>query len=408
MQHPDFLIDSQDKSLLIHNVNIAPLSKGIADDDLLYSASIAIENGDIAWLGKGKPPEQYSSFKQIDGNNQWLLPAFIDCHTHLVFAGSRAHEFEMRLTGKSYEEIAKAGGGIVSTVRATREASEQELYELTTKRALKWLTQGVATIEIKSGYGLDTESELKMLRVARRIGRDNAIDVATTFLGAHALPPEYKENPEAYIDLVCEEMLPAAAQEELVDAVDVFCESIGFDLAQTKRVLSKAKSLNLEVKAHVEQLSNLGGSELAAKLNALSVDHVEYLDETGVKALAKSGTVATLLPGAFYFLKETQKPPVQLLRQYNVPMAIATDFNPGSSPIASMQLMLNMACTFFALTPEEALLGVTKHAAQALDKQDTIGSVEVGKRAKLALWDIEHPRHLCYEFGISQPELLIV
>lgn len=408
MQHPDFLIDSQDKSLLIHNVNIAPMSKGIADSDLLYNTSIAIQNGDIVWLGKGKPPKQYSRFEQIDGNNQWLLPAFIDCHTHLIFVGSRAHEFEMRLTGKSYEEIAKAGGGIVSTVRATREASEQELYALAKKRAMKWLAQGVATIEIKSGYGLDTESELKMLKVARRIGQDSAIDVATTFLGAHALPSEYKTNPDGYIDLVCEDMLPAVVQAKLADAVDVFCESIGFDLAQTERVLNKAISLNLDVKAHVEQLSNLGGSELAAKLNALSVDHIEFLDEAGVKALAQSGTVATLLPGAFYFLKETQRPPVQLLRKYNVPMAIATDFNPGSSPIASLQLMLNMACTFFALTPEEALLGVTKYAAQALGKQHSIGTIEIGKRAKLALWDVDHPRHLCYEFGISQPELLIV
>ncbi|MCC2607594.1 imidazolonepropionase [Planctobacterium marinum] len=392
----------QDK--VLHNLNLASLENGIADEQLIYEAAVVISSGKICWQGPMKElPKPYQQLEKVDCHGQWLLPGLIDCHTHLVFGGDRADEFEKRLQGVSYEEIARAGGGIMNTVGATRDADFDHLYQLAQKRLQAMQQQGVTTIEIKSGYGLNTESELKMLRVARKLKENSQANIQATFLGAHALPPEFKDNSDGYIDLVCNDMLPKVAQENLADAADVFCEGIGFNLGQSHKVLFKAQSLGLKVKAHVEQLSNLGGSEMAAGLKALSVDHIEYLDEQGVAAIAQSGTVATLLPGAFYFLRETQCPPIELLRQHKVPIAIATDFNPGSSPIASLPLMLNMACTFFRLTPEEALLGVTKHAAGALGLQDKIGTISVGKQADLTLWDIGHPRELCYFAGLHKP-----
>lgn len=395
-------------SYVLQNANIATMERGFSEESLIQNGALVVENAKISWVGaKADLPEHYNNLHQVDCEGQWLLPGFIDCHTHLVFAGNRADEFEMRLQGHSYEEIAAAGGGIVNTVKATRLASEEELLALAIERAKRMQEQGVTSIEVKSGYGLNTDTELKMLRVARKISEHVDINVQTTFLGAHALPAEYKGKPDEYINLVCQEMLPKVAVEDLADAIDVFCESIGFNLEQTNKVLSAGANHGLKIKAHVEQLNNLGGSALAASFNALSVDHIEYLDEDGVRAIANSGTVATLLPGAFYFLRETQVPPIDLLRRYKVPMAVATDFNPGSSPIASLPLMLNMACTFFGLTPEEALMGVTTNAAKALGIQNQVGTLTVGKNADIVSWNITHPKQLCYQFGIDKPSSII-
>ena len=397
-------LSSNSPVVVLKNLKLASMENGIAPENTELDAALVISNEKIIWSGAvTELPKEFETKAAINCHGQWALPGFIDCHTHLVFAGNRADEFEKRLQGVSYEEIARAGGGIRNTVKATREATQSDLLALANQRARAMLQQGVTTLEIKSGYGLDSETELKMLRVARDVAKHNPQNIRTTFLGAHALPEEYTGRTDDYIDLVCQQMLPQVKAEDLADAVDVFCENIGFDLIQSQKVLESAQKLGLQVKAHVEQLSNLGGSEMAASLNALSVDHIEFLDEAGVKAIADSGTVATLLPGAFYFLKETQKPPIDLLRQYNVPMAVATDFNPGSSPIASLPLMLNMACTFFGLTPEEALMGVTKHAAQALGVQDSLGTLAAGKQADICFWDIGHPRELCYLVGVHQP-----
>ncbi|MDE2336328.1 MAG: imidazolonepropionase, partial [Alphaproteobacteria bacterium] len=333
-----------------------------------------------------------------DGGGKWVTPAFIDCHTHLIYAGNRAAEFEKRLQGASYEEISRAGGGILSTVRATRDATEQELFDLSLRRLKTMLMEGVGTFEIKSGYGLDLETERRMLRVATRLRDETNLRVQRTFLGAHALPPEYAGRPDDYIGHICDDMLPALHAEKLVDAVDGFCENIGFSRAQIERVFKKARELGLPVKLHAEQLSNLNGAALAAQYGALSADHIEYLDEDGAAAMAKAGTVAVLLPGAFYFLREKHAPPVELLRKHRVPMAVATDHNPGTSPTLSLLLMLNMSCTHFRLTPEEALLGITRHAARALGFQSVCGTLEEGKAADLALWDVSHPRDLCYYF----------
>lgn len=376
----------------------------------VLQGALAVSKGKIVWLGKQSDLPNYDekTLDIIDGENQWLSPGLIDCHTHLVFGGHRANEFEMRLEGKSYEEIANAGGGIVSTVSATRAASEELLLEKALPRLAALHQQGVTTVEIKSGYGLDTENEVKMLKVAGELAKKLPVNIRRTFLGAHALPVEYKENPNGYIDLVCDEMLPKIAELNLADAVDVFCESIGFNIEQTEKVFKKAKALGFKLKVHAEQLSNIGGSILASKYNALSSDHIEYLDEAGVKAMKASGLTAVLLPGAFYFLRETQLPPIALLRKHNVPMAIATDANPGSSPINNIQLMLNMACTLFRLTPAEALAGVTCNAAKALDLQHSKGKLAVGYDADLALWNIEQPAELCYQFGVNPLRSLYV
>lgn len=365
-------------------------------------AALAVKDGKIAWLGSmdelSSTPEKLAE-KVYDARGKCITPGLIDCHTHLVFAGNRAREFEMRLQGISYEEIARAGGGILSTVAATREASEEELYVQSEKRARAFLASGVTTIEIKSGYGLDLATELKILRVAKRLQATLPIKVVATFLGAHALSLEYKNRADDYIDHVCHDMIPAVAREKLATAVDVFCETIGFSLAQTEKVFAAAKQAGLAVKCHAEQLSDMGGAQLAAKYQALSVDHLEFLTLDGVKALAQSGTVAVLLPGAFYFLREKKFPPIDLLREYKVPIAIASDCNPGTSPVTSLLLMVNMACTLFRLTPEEALMGVTKQAARALGLASTHGTLSVGKIADFSLWDVAHPVELAYYVG---------
>ncbi len=369
----------------------------------IEDAALAISHDKIAWLGKEADLPSYDSeqVKVVDGKGQWLSPGLIDCHTHLVYGGNRANEFEMRLQGKSYQEIANAGGGIVSTVTATRKASEQELLEKALPRLQALHSQGVTTLEVKSGYGLDTESEIKMLKVAEQLSEELPVTVQKTFLGAHALPAEYKDDADGYLTIVCEQMLPQVVEQNLADAVDVFCEGIGFSLEQTQRVFDAAKKHGLPIKVHAEQLSNLGASELAAQYNALSSDHIEFLDETGIKAMKSSGMTAVLLPGAFYFLRETQLPPIELLRKYNVPMAVATDANPGTSPIHNIHLMLNMACTLFKLTPSEALAGITCYGAKALGLSDSKGQLAVGFDADIALWNISQPAELCYQFGVN-------
>ncbi|MGI2067728.1 imidazolonepropionase [Shewanella sp. MF08487] len=386
------------------DVNLATMDPSISTPyGAITNAAIAVKDGKIAWFGPRSelPAFDVLSIPVYRGKGGWITPGLIDAHTHLIFAGNRANEFELRLQGASYEAIARSGGGIISTVKACREADEAELFELGRQRLNALAKEGVTTVEIKSGYGLDTETELKILRVARELGKHHHVDVKTTFLGAHAIPPEYKDNSDGYVDLIINKMLPAVIAENLADAVDVFCENIAFNLEQTERVLSAAKAAGLEIKLHAEQLTNMGGSALAARLGAKSVDHIEYLDEAGVKALSESGTCAVLLPGAFYFLRETQKPPIDLLRQYGVPMVLASDFNPGSSPICSTLLMLNMGCTLFRLTPEEALKGLTLNAAKALGIEDNVGSLVVGKQADFCLWDIATPAQLAYSYGVN-------
>jgi imidazolonepropionase len=363
----------------------------------IVDGAIAATQGRISWVGprsgwKDKARDEH------DARGAWILPGFVDCHTHLVYAGNRAQEFELRLKGASYEDIAKAGGGIVSTVRATRAASEADLLASAQKRLNRWLAEGTAVIEVKSGYGLDRDTELKMLRVARQL---KGLTVKTSFLGAHAVPEEYKGRADDYIDFVCDEVLPAAAGEKLVDAVDAFCERIAFNRHQTARVFDAAKRLGLPVKLHADQLSDLGGVALAAKYHALSADHLEYTSDSGVEAMARAGMTAVLLPGAFYFLRETKLPPISALRRSHVPIALATDHNPGSSPLSSPLLAMNMACTLFRFTPEEALAGFTVHAARALGMERSHGTLEVGKAADFALWEVDSPAELAYAIGAN-------
>jgi len=403
-------INSSAWQTLFINVNLATMTNGANSYGATENAALAVSEGKIAWLGKATDVPEYdeNTVKVIDGKGKWLTPGLVDCHTHLVYGGNRANEFEMRLQGKSYQEIANAGGGIVSTVLATRKASEAELFAAALPRLTALHQQGVTSIEIKSGYGLDTKNEIKMLKVAGQLAEKLPVTIKRTFLGAHALPFEYKDKPDEYVDLVCNEMVPQVAKENLADAVDVFCEGIGFSLAQTERVFTAAKNHGLPVKIHAEQLSNLGGSELAAKYGALSSDHIEFLDEAGIEAMKSAGMVAVLLPGAFYFLRETQLPPMELLRKHQVPMAIATDSNPGSSPISNIQLMLNMACTLFRLTPSEALAGVTCNGAKALGLSNHKGQLAVGFDADIAMWNIEQPAELCYQFGVNPLNELFV
>jgi len=368
----------------------------------VHDGVIAVAGGRIAWIGQEKDlPEGWSAGQTIDLHGRWVTPGLIDCHTHLVYGGNRSAEFEMRLNGASYEEIARAGGGILSTVNATREAEDEELLAHAMIRLGTLASEGVTTVEIKSGYGLDKKTELTMLRVARGLSQTVPITIRTTFLGAHAVPPEYKDNPDAYIALMVDDVLPEAYRAGLVDAVDAFCESIAFTPAQTRRMFDAAKALGLPVKLHADQLSDTDGAALAAEYGALSAEHLEYTNEQGIAAMAAAGTVAVLLPGAFYTLRETKLPPIDGFRKAGVPIAIATDSNPGSAPVTSLLLMLNMACTLFRLTPEEALAGVTRNAAQALGLQDTHGTLEVGKVADLAIWDIERPAELCYRIGFN-------
>jgi imidazolonepropionase len=368
----------------------------------LKNQAIALKEGRISWCGDSSrlPPDYQQQAKTLENcQGRLVTPGLIDCHTHLVYAGNRADEFQQRLEGATYAEIARSGGGILSTVQKTRAASEDELLEQSLPRILALRAEGVTTVEIKSGYGLDLENELKMLRVARRLGDLSSLGVRTTFLGAHALPPEYKDNNQAYVDFLCSEMLPAAAETGLADAVDVFCESIGFSLKQTEQIFLKSKELSLPIKCHAEQLSNLGASELAANMQALSCDHLEYLDSSGAAAMASSGTVAVLLPGAYYFLREAKKPPIALLREKGVGIAIATDSNPGSSPTTSLLLMLNMACLLFELTVPEAIAAITYQAARALGLKKETGSITVGLAADLVLWSVQDSASLCYHFG---------
>jgi len=385
------------------NVHLATLDEGAGAGEgygTIRDGALAVRDGRIAWVGARRDlPSARRTETEHDGRGAWLTPGLIDCHTHLVYAGDRADEFEMRLAGRSYEEIARAGGGIASTVRATRAASEDDLVAEGAGRLRRLVAEGVTTVEIKSGYGLDTANELKMLRAARRLGNECNVDIKTTFLGAHALPPEFAGCADDYVTLVCDEMLPAVAHAKLADAVDAFCESIGFTSAQTARVFDAATRLGLPVKLHADQLSDLGGAQLAARYRALSADHLEYSSVDSVRAMADAGTTAVLLPGAFYFLREVRQPPVAMLRQHGVPIAIATDCNPGTSPCTSLLLMLNMACTLFRLTPAEALAGVTRNAAKALGAGDEMGRLVTGMRADLALWDVSRPAELAYAFG---------
>ena len=358
----------------------------------IRDAAIGIADGRLVYVGPRDGATEAREVRRLGG--AWVTPGLIDCHTHLVFGGQRAHEWEMRRQGKSYEDIARAGGGILSSVRATRAASEDELVASASRRANAMKRQGVTTIEIKSGYGLDLETEMKMLRAAGRIG---GVRVSRTFLGAHALPPEFKDDRTGYVDLVCDAMIPAIAP--LADALDAFCESIAFTPAETERIFQAARSHGLRVKLHAEQLSDQGGAALAARYDALSADHLEHLSDDGAAAMAKAGTVAVLLPIAFYFLRETKKPPVAALRAAGVPIAIATDCNPGTSPAASPLVAMNMACTLFDMTPQEALAGMTRNAAAALGLGGEIGTLEAGKSADLAIWDVSEPAELAYWIG---------
>lgn len=383
---------------LIHNVNIASMDSAVDSNYGAHlNACIGIKDGLIQYIGEQQA--EFSARDTIDGQNKWLTPGLIDCHTHLVYGGNRSNEFEMRLNGATYEEIAKAGGGILSTVKATRLASEDELFDSAARRLQSFLSEGVTTLEIKSGYGLDTENELKMLKVAKRLQEAFPVRIKTTFLGAHALPSEFKGDSDGYIELVCNQMIPLVAEQKLADCVDVFCEDIGFSYAQTKRVFETAKQFGLDVKLHAEQLTDQAGAGLAADFKALSADHLEYLSQESIDKMVKNNTAAVLLPGAYYFLRETKLPPIQALRDAGVAIAIASDSNPGSSPSQSLLLMLNMAATLFKMTPLEALQGVTTNAAKALGVESEVGSLEVGKRAEMVLWDIQHPNELTYQLG---------
>ena len=386
--------------LLVVNVDLATMTTG-APYGAIRDGALAVSAGRIAWLGpRADLPPALQAHEELDGRGDWLTPGLIDCHTHLVYAGNRAGEFERRLGGASYEDIAREGGGILATVRATRGASEEQLLRESELRLERLLAEGVTTVEIKSGYGLDVESELKMLRVARQLGAEHGVDVQTTLLAAHTLPPEFAGRAAEYVELVCEEIIPTAARERLADAVDAFCERIGFSAEHTRRIFAAARACGFPVKLHADQLSDSGGARLAAECGALSADHLEHASEDGVAAMARAGTAAVLLPGAFYYLREQKAPPVAALRAKGVATAIATDCNPGTSPVTSLLLMLNMACTLFRLTPEEALAGVTRHAARALGHDDR-GRLEPGARADFALWRIGAPAELAYALGAN-------
>jgi len=384
-------------------LRLAPGACG-AGDALLPDASIVVQDGKIAWVGaRAALPRGFDGLPRFDGGDALVTAGLVDCHTHLVYGGQRANEFAMRLAGAGYEEIARAGGGIMSSVRATRELEEDALYAQAAPRLEQLLAEGVCAIEIKSGYGLALAHERKQLRVARRLGRDYGVAVRATFLGAHALPPEYAGRSGDYIEQVCRDMMPALAGEGLIDAVDVFCERIAFSLAETERVFQAARALGLPVKLHAEQLSDMGGAALAARYGALSCDHVEHLSAAGVAAMRQAGTVAVLLPGAYYTLRDTHLPPVEALRAAGVPMAVSTDHNPGTSPALSLLLMLNMACTLFRLTVPEALAGVTRHAARALGLADTHGAIGPGRPANFVLWRVRDAAELAYWVGQRPP-----
>jgi imidazolonepropionase len=384
--------------VLWRNLRLATMAEGAAP---VLRGAVAAEGGRIAYAGPESGLPARGADRVVDCGGRWATPGLVDCHTHLVFGGDRAAEFAMRLAGASYEEIARAGGGILSTVRATRAAGEDALVASALRRLDHLLAEGVTAVEVKSGYGLDLETEARCLRAARRLARERRVEVRTTFLGAHALPPEAAGDKDAYIGSVCGEMLPALAAEGLVDAVDAFCEGIAFNPEQTRRVFAAARARGLPVKLHADQLSNLGGAALAAEHGALSADHLEHTDDRGAAALARAGTVAVLLPGAFYTLRETRKPPVEALRRHGARMALATDCNPGTSPLTSLLLAMNMGATLFGLTVEECLAGTTREAARALGRLDEIGTLEAGKRCDMAIWDVESPAELVYRIGFN-------
>ncbi len=391
---------------------VATLAAGAATPyGIIADGAVAVEGGRIAFVGSasdlpGAPQDLAALVVDLDG--RWLLPGLIDCHGHIVYGGNRADEFEQRLNGATYEDLLAAGGGILSTVRATRAADEATLVRTAVGHARRFLAEGVTTIEIKSGYGLETATEMKMLRAARRVGQDTPARVVTSFLGAHTLPPEYNGDVDGYIDLVCNDMIPAIAAEGLADAVDACCDAVGFTADQTRRVFEAARDHGLPVKLHAEQFEDAGGAVLAAEFDALSVDHLERVGEAGVAAMAAAGTVAVMLPGAFYMLKDDRVPPIDLFRRHGIPMAVATDCNPGSSPMGSLLLALNMACILFGLTPEEALAGATRHAATALGLGDRVGTLETGKAADMAVWDVTGPVELCYRLGGLKPDAVVV
>jgi imidazolonepropionase len=383
------------------DARLATLSPDRAGLGVVERGAVAAAAGRVAYAGPvADLPSGWDAIERVPLDGRWITPGLIDCHTHLVYAGDRAHEFELRLAGASYEDIARAGGGILSTVKATRAASEDNLVHASLPRLDRLLAEGVTTVEIKSGYGLDPDTEMRMLRAARRLGRERDIDVVTSFLGAHALPPEAGGDKERYVDEVCA-IIPAIARGQLADAVDAFCETIAFSPEQTARVFTAARAAGLPVKLHADQLTNLHGAKLAAEHGALSADHLEYTDEDGVAAMAHAGTVAVLLPGAFYVLREKQPPPVDALRRRRVPIAVATDSNPGTSPITSLLTVLSMAATLFGLTVDEVIAGVTREAARALGRLDYVGTLERGKWCDLAIWDIERPAELAYRIGFN-------
>lgn len=384
------------------HARVATLRESANGLGLIEDAAIVVEQGKIAYVGpQSEMPAQYADYQTTDCENRLITPGLIDCHTHLIHAGNRAHEFELRLEGASYEEVAKAGGGIVSSVKALRAASEDDLVRESLPRLDALIAEGVTTVEVKSGYGLDTENEIKSLKAARRLAQKRNVAIRTTFLGAHALPPEMNGNKSAYIDVIINEMLPAIAAEGLADAVDGFCEGIAFLPDEIARVFDAAKAHDLPVKLHADQLSNLHGAKLAASYHALSADHVEYTDAQGAQAMAKAGTVAVLLPGAYYFIRETQKPPVEAFRAAGTKMALATDNNPGTSPLTSLLLTMNMGATLFRLTVDECIAGVTREAARALGILPETGTIEVGKHADLAIWDVQRPAELVYRIGFN-------
>ena len=397
-----------DWDLLITDANIATMRSGAGAYGAIEHAALAVAAGRIAWVGPMSELPANGAAETRNTHGRWLSPALIDCHTHLLFAGDRAGEFEQRLNGASYEEIARAGGGIRSTVRATRRADKSLLIDSARPRIDALVQEGVATIEVKSGYGLDLGTELAMLDAARTLGRHYDAAIMTTYLGAHSVPPEFDGRVDAYIDYMSSDVLPAVHERNLADAVDAYCERIAFSAKQVARLFERAQALGIPVKLHADQLSDGGGAELAASFNALSADHLEYTSPEGVRALAGAGTVAVLLPGPFLTLGETRAPPVAMLREHGVPMAVATDCNPGTSPLCSLRFAMNLATSLFKLTPEECLAGVTRNASRALGLMDDRGTLEEGKRADIAEWDINHPRELTYWAGLNQLNNLMI
>ena len=397
-----------DWDLLLTDASIATMQRGAANYGTIEDGAIAISDGSLAWIGSARdlPDKAATDTRSLAGH--WVTPALIDCHTHLVFGGDRAAEFERQLQGVSYEQIAKEGGGILSTVTATRAASAAELFSTASERLQTLAADGVATVEIKSGYGLDIDTEIKMLEVARQLGDASGLTICATLLAAHAVPPEFSDDPDAYVDLICTRLIPAVAERGLAYAVDAYCESMAFDRMQISKVFTAAQSAGLPVKLHADQLSDGGGAALAANFDALSADHLEYASDEGIEALGNAGTAAVLLPGAFLTLNETRLPPIDAMRRHNVPMAVATDCNPGTSPLCSVREAMALACRLFKLTPEECLAGATREAALALGLAADRGTLEPGKRADVAIWNVEHPRDLSYWLGVHPLSDLLI